>query len=120
MTLEQLQLDEGMHDRVKGQRPPIGYTYKCAGAGLWALAEFLRRETLGYDDLWNDRAFEILQRVIMAGGDADTNGAVAGAVLGAAVGFETMSSWPPLGPLVEGLRPREELDKRLEALGAMP
>ena len=117
MTLEQLQLDEGMDGPRKG-RPPIGYTYKCAGAGLWALGEmgnlFKRRMRIG-----PPMFLSILQRVIRAGGDTDTNGAVAGAVLGAAMGFRNMDRLA-MKPLVEGLQPREELDSRLALLETLP
>ncbi|UCC83915.1 MAG: ADP-ribosylglycohydrolase family protein [Gemmatimonadota bacterium] len=51
----------------------IGYTVRAMTAGLWALL--------------NARDFETtLLEVIRAGGDTDTNGAVAGAVLGAKFG----------------------------------
>jgi len=47
----------------------------------------------------------------LAGGDADTNGAVAGAMLGAAVGFRGI---PP--HLIEGLFDRQQLESRLSLL----
>ena len=49
------------------------YTVKTLGAGLWAL-----RQLPGFE--------ETLAPIINAGGDTDTNGAVAGAVLGARLG----------------------------------
>lgn len=55
----------------------IGYTLKTLGAGLWAFQHS------------ND--FESgIQAVIMQGGDADTNAAVAGSVLGCKFGFESI------------------------------
>lgn len=57
--IEVLRLDE---DRA------IGYTFKCLGAGFWALKQTDFRTAL--------------TQIVMNGGDADTNGAVAGALLG--------------------------------------
>ena len=54
-------------------RGHIGHTLLCMQAGLWALKTPL--------DLEN-----ALVRIVSAGGDTDTNGAVAGAVLGARYG----------------------------------
>jgi len=52
----------------------IGYTLKATGAGFWSLV--------------NADSFESgLHAVIHEGGDADTNGAVAGALLGARTGY---------------------------------
>ncbi len=51
----------------------IGHTLRCMQAGLWALITPLDLESA-------------LVRVVSAGGDTDTNGAVAGAVLGARFG----------------------------------
>ncbi len=61
--IDDLKLDEGR----------IGHTLLCLQAGLWALQTLLNFE-------------EALVSVINAGGDTDTNGAVAGAVLGSRCG----------------------------------
>jgi ADP-ribosyl-[dinitrogen reductase] hydrolase len=61
--IDDLKLDEGR----------IGHTLLCLQAGLWALQTLLNFE-------------EALVSVINAGGDTDTNGAVAGAVLGGRCG----------------------------------
>jgi ADP-ribosylglycohydrolase len=107
MSLNELALDEGLDEPSKGwTRAPIGYTYKCLGAGLWALREFRRRAD--HDDLYEDRFLDILGTVIRAGGDTDTNGAVAGAVMGAEVGASNLPDH-----LVKGLHQRSELDRRL-------
>lgn len=58
-SLEFLQLDEGSK---------IGYTYKTLGAGFYA---FLY-----------GKEYSILELLTMEAGDADTNCAVAGALLG--------------------------------------
>ena len=77
---------------------PIGHTLRCMQAGLWCL-----RTQLGFEDA--------LLRVINAGGDTDTNGAVAGAVLGARYGVDAISPrW------LEGIPQRERLEKLAEDL----
>lgn len=68
LNLEELRLDE------TGR---IGFTFKCLGSGLWAL-----RSSGGFQ--------EALNEVIRCGGDADTNGAVAGALLGCRLGFSQL------------------------------
>jgi ADP-ribosylglycohydrolase len=66
-TLDHLQLDG----------PTMGYTLKAMQAGLWCLE--------------NSKDFETcLLAVVHAGGDTDTNGAVAGAILGALHGAEAI------------------------------
>lgn len=69
--LEALDLDEGLNP---GETNRIGYTLKALGAGLWAL----RHATSFADGI---------TQVIHEGGDADTNAAVVGALLGAKFGF---------------------------------
>jgi ADP-ribosylglycohydrolase len=98
MSLDELALDEGLRGVGYTKGAPIGYTFKCMGAGFWAL-----RQPGGFR--------EVLEQVIRAGGDTDTNGAVAGAMLGAFQGFHNLPA-----DLVEGLYDREALDSRLRAL----
>ncbi|MEY3867771.1 MAG: hypothetical protein RLZZ338_1662 [Cyanobacteriota bacterium] len=75
----------------------IGYTLKAMGAGFWAL-----QYAQSYED-------GILQ-IIHEGGDADTNAAVAGGLLGAKFGFDHIpQKW------VEGLLYQEELASKTEA-----
>lgn len=110
-TLDALDLDEGL-PRVPGGPPPrVGHTYKTVGAAFWALRESSK-------DFWMDHytqkqapaIFEdYLLRVIRCGGDTDTNGAVVGALLGAC-SFALPERW------VNGLNPKAELDRRVEAL----
>ena len=54
----------------------IGYTYKCLGAGFWALRQSDFRTAL--------------EAIVFEAGDADTNGAVAGALLGCKLGFDNL------------------------------
>ncbi len=65
-----LGLDEGMRPGDNGR---IGYTLKALAAGLWAVLHAPDFETG-------------VSEVVMAGGDADSNAAVAGALLGARFG----------------------------------
>jgi ADP-ribosylglycohydrolase len=88
-SIEALDLDE---------KDSIGYTLKATGAGFWALM--------------HAESFEGgLSAVIHEGGDADTNGAVAGSLMGARFGFAGI---PP--HLVQGLLGRQELETRIDEL----
>ncbi|MFQ5896963.1 MAG: ADP-ribosylglycohydrolase family protein [Candidatus Methylomirabilia bacterium] len=60
-------------------RADMGYTLKAMQVGLWSLQQELDFE-------------EVLVRVVNAGGDTDTNGAVAGAVMGSRVGVSGIPS----------------------------
>ena len=71
----------------------VGYTLKTLAAGLWAY--------------WNAPSFEGgLLSVVRAGGDADTNAAVAGAILGAKFGFSAIPQ-----EYIDGLIYKEQLDE---------
>lgn len=79
----------------------IGYTLKATGAGWWA-----HHQAPSFE--------EGLLSVVHAGGDADTNGAVAGSVLGARFGFSAIpAAW------VDGLNRRDELLERADRLVAL-
>lgn len=70
----------------------VGYTLRTLAAGLWAY--------------WHAKTFrEGLLAVVRAGGDADTNAAVACAVLGAKFGFSSIPE-----EYVEGLINKNQLD----------
>ncbi|XP_038067788.1 uncharacterized protein YegU-like [Patiria miniata] len=61
-------------------RKKIGYTFKCLGAGFWALRQKKFRDAI--------------EAITLEGGDADTNGAVAGALLGCKLGYRNLPpSW---------------------------
>ena len=76
----------------------IGYTLKTLAAGLWAY--------------WHAETFlDGLLAVIRAGGDADTNAAVACAILGAKFGFNAIPS-----EYVEGLIYRDQLDDVIQGM----
>ena len=71
----------------------VGYTLKTLAAGLWAY--------------WNAPSFEEgLLSVVRAGGDADTNAAVACAILGAKFGFSAIPQ-----EYIDGLIYKEQLDE---------
>ncbi|XP_064639250.1 uncharacterized protein YegU-like [Lineus longissimus] len=72
----------------------IGYCYKCMGSGFWALRQKDFRKAL--------------QALVMEAGDADTNGAVAGAMLGCKLGVSKLpDSW------VKGFCHKDWLDKQI-------
>ena len=76
----------------------MGYTLRTLAAGLWAY--------------WHANSFkEGLLSVVRAGGDADTNAAVACAILGAKFGFKAIPT-----EYVEGLLYREQLDKVIDGI----
>jgi hypothetical protein len=76
----------------------MGYTLKTLAAGLWAY--------------WHAKSFEEgLLAVVNAGGDADTNAAVAGAILGAKFGYETIPK-----EYINGLVYRKHLDRIIESM----
>ena len=71
----------------------VGYTLKTLAAGLWAY--------------WNAPSFEGgLLSVVRAGGDADTNAAVACAILGAKYGISAIPQ-----EYIDGLIYKEQLDE---------
>jgi len=108
-SLEDLDLSEGMDDPNRVRRPPIGYTYKTLGAGMWALREWWDRRD--HDDSHVDRFLSVLHLTMMEGGDVDTNAAVVGALLGAAAGFDAIPE-----NLSAGLTHQERLQGVLDAV----
>lgn len=79
----------------------MGYTLKTLGAALWAY--------------WHAETFvEGLLAVVRAGGDADTNAAVACAILGAKFGFTSIPD-----EYVEGLIGKELLDAVVNGMAAL-
>ncbi|KAI8827129.1 ADP-ribosylation/Crystallin J1 [Fimicolochytrium jonesii] len=83
----------------------IGYTLKCLGAAL-----FCHTRTISPSQPAEDFK-KIMTGLIMEAGDADTNAAVAGALVGCRVGFSGLP-----GEWVAGLKHREWLEERVEAL----
>lgn len=88
-SIEALQLAE-----PKG----MGYTLKTMSAGFWALQHLSSFE-------------DGILKIIHEGGDADTNAAVAGAILGAKFGYKSIPQhW------IDELAYKTELEKRVEQL----
>ncbi|XP_078596431.1 uncharacterized protein LOC144873213 [Branchiostoma floridae x Branchiostoma japonicum] len=91
--LEELQLDA---------HGVIGYTYKTLGAGFWALRQ--------------DNFRKAIERITMEAGDADTNAAVAGALLGCRLGRKSLpESWVMKMPHKDWLN--WQIKKYLRAVG---
>lgn len=89
---------EGIKD---GKFYPGGYCITTLAWGLWAAdrVTYIREN------------FDLIFTPVNAGGDADTNAAVAGAVFGASLGFDALPK-----ELVDGLIKTEELDAAIEKL----
>ncbi len=79
---ERLDLDEGWNDSEKQNK--IGYTFKCMGSAFYCLrlADQYQKD--------NQAAIfrTLIERLAEEGGDADTNGAAAGALIGVFLGFQ--------------------------------
>ncbi|KAJ7280392.1 ADP-ribosylglycohydrolase-domain-containing protein [Mycena rebaudengoi] len=80
----------------------MGYVYKCLGSALWCLRQVLsRKETF----------HSAMTTLVMYGGDADTNGAVAGALMGALCGYKLLpTEWR------DGMRYQEWYHAKIAAL----
>ncbi|CAE7523891.1 unnamed protein product [Symbiodinium pilosum] len=77
-----------LQDLALDDQKTIGFTFKCLGAGIWALKQDGSRPRGPGGLLFRN----VLNELILAGGDADTNGAVAGALLGCRLGFSQLPS----------------------------
>ncbi|XP_061193948.1 ADP-ribosyl-[dinitrogen reductase] glycohydrolase-like isoform X1 [Saccostrea echinata] len=86
--------------QLKLSGPEIGYTFKTLGSGFWALKQ-------------NDFR-KAITKIVMQGGDADTNASVAGALLGCKLGLEAIpQSWK------ENLVHKEWLDQKIDRYFSM-
>ncbi len=82
------------------EKTSIGYTLKALACAFWALRQ--------------DNFQNAISAIIHEGGDADTNGAVAGALLGAKVGYDNLpTNW------LHGLVKRVELEQKADKLQAL-
>ena len=100
-TLMDLRLDEGLNP---GEENRLGYTYKPLAAAAWALA--------------NAQSFEQgLKAIVHEGGDADTNGAVVGAVLGARFGADAIPS--PWASFYRHVAYKQRVTRFLKAAGVL-
>lgn len=102
-SLEDLQLDDGTK---------IGYVYKALGAGIFVLRQGLKRLNSG--ELADVLFEELITELVLQGGDADTNATVAGALLGALLGYRTLPwKWK------DGLMHRQWLFQKSDALASV-
>lgn len=92
-----LEYSQGLKDHLAGTWDSlqlagrgIGYTYKCIGAAFCAL-----RRAVELKEQNDPEPFRtVIQEVVEEGGDADTNAAAAGALLGAYLNLENIpDSW---------------------------
>lgn len=110
IEVKDLLLDEGLEEakKAKSMKSTIGYTYKTLLAGFWALRS-------AEDELKCRSRYEafqdILEDILFAGGDVDTNAAVACSLLG---GYFGLSGIPP--HLVAGLKEKTQLMLRVDKL----
>jgi ADP-ribosylglycohydrolase len=86
------ELRQCMHDdlaTLKLGEGLIGYTFKCLGAAFYAL-----RRAMAMKGMPESIFRTVLEEIIFEAGDADTNGAAAGALLGAYLGENAIpESW---------------------------
>lgn len=92
-SLEELDLDNPK---------TLGYVYKCLGSAVWLLREAMRQLSLPNNEaqspILRSTIFEKLTvDLIMQGGDADTNGSSACALLGAYLGFANLPAHWTMG-----------------------
>jgi len=94
-------LSKEIEDLQLGESTSIGYTLKAMSAGLWAYFH-----AIDFED-------GILQ-IIHEGGDADTNACVAGSLLGAKFGYNSIHQ-----KYISGLINRDYLDEKFRAFIAV-
>jgi ADP-ribosylglycohydrolase len=108
MPLKDLKLDE---------MGKIGYTFKCLGCAFWALDIISRYQerlsaAIKEGNTIPGLSFEkIIHRLVQECGDADTNAAVAGSIIGTYIGYDALPErW------LNALPNKAWLDKKVDAL----
>lgn len=88
----------------------MGYTYKCLGCVLWTMDVISKFENLQKEK--PGLSFErVIIKIVEECGDADTNAAAAGSLLGAYLGYDQLPvKW------IKALPNKEWLDKKIETL----
>ena len=89
--------------------PDMGFVLFTTGLGLQALHRASEAPSIGPDEFEQE-----LRRIVALGGDTDTNAAVAGALLGAAVGASKLP-----GKWLERLQARDEIQQEAERLASV-
>lgn len=100
-----------------------GYVYKCLGSALLLLRLAMRRITktsMAVGIVEKAKLFDqLMVELIMEGGDADTNGAAAGALLGAYLGYANLPSHWKLG-LIHSEWLMAKVERLSVAVGVLP
>ena len=96
-----LSLDTDISVLELQDKDSVGYTLRCLAAGLWAY--------------WHAKSFvEGLLAIVRAGGDADTNAAVACAILGAKFGYGTIPT-----EYIDGLIYKDQLEDIIKGINSL-
>lgn len=87
-----------LKDRDLDEPDKIGYVYKCLGSAVWALRFAIRTPSnsdaaFGLNYLSLDMFETLTEALVLEGGDADTNAAVACAVLGTYLGYARLPAY---------------------------
>jgi ADP-ribosylglycohydrolase len=99
-TIYECELSELLYNLELSDMSKQGYTLKTLGAGIYALRCIQEKKTPDYK--------KIQLEIIQSGGDADTNAAVAGSILGAYFGYSALPvDW------LDQLRHKDWLDLKI-------
>lgn len=112
--LNKLIWQDSLADLRLGDRMAMGYTYKCLASAVWALRQALELAGASKEQDLQNLGSLVYQKLItditMAGGDSDTNAAVAGSALGAFFGHSNLHK-----PWLDDLRNADWLLSKADA-----
>jgi len=97
--MEKYMLADNIKDLKLDEEGSVGYTFKALGAGFYALrkaARIYKERGLNHAKVEEKMSIyrEVLSEVVMEGGDADSNAAVAGALMGGLFGVDSIpTTW---------------------------
>ena len=99
-TVSTCVVDKALSDLDLDELNSIGYTYKCLSCALTALRQHHRLMQSG--TMSPEECFQrVISDVVSQGGDADTNAAVSGALLGCYCGYSRLpQKWVSKMPYV--------------------
>lgn len=101
LNLEELKLDEIYR---------IGYTYKCLGCVFWVM-DIISKFVSKAEEKSHLSFEKIILKIVSECGDADTNAATAGSLLGAYIGYDELpQKW------IEALPHKDWLDAKINRL----